>query len=56
MNASGSAEQIFAFPLGAGSKDAAFVVTLQPGAYTMIGAAADGVGTGVVLVEVYVVQ
>jgi hypothetical protein len=50
------AAQIFAFSLGAGSKDAAFVITLPPGPYTMIGSAADGVSTGVVLVEVYVVQ
>jgi hypothetical protein len=48
-------QQIGAFALADGSKDAAFVVTLQPGAYTVIGSAADGVSTGVVLVEVYAV-
>jgi uncharacterized delta-60 repeat protein len=49
------AEQVFAFPLAAGSRDAAIVATLEPGVYTVHGAAADGVSTGVVLVEVYVV-
>ncbi|MBP7140948.1 MAG: hypothetical protein KBA71_03495 [Opitutaceae bacterium] len=42
-----------AFSLAAGSGDAAIVVTLDPGAYTVHGASEDGVGTGVVLVEVY---
>lgn len=48
------AAQVGAFPLGAGSKDAAFVVTLTPGVYTVH---ASGVGgsTGVALVEVYLV-
>ena len=49
------AEQVFAFPLAPGSKDAASVFTLQPGVYTVIGSSADAVGTGVLLVEVYVV-
>ncbi len=41
-----------AFALTAGSKDAAVVVTLSPGAYTAPVTAADG-GTGVALLEVY---
>jgi hypothetical protein len=49
------AEQVFAFSLPAGSKDAAMVVTLDPGIYTVVGSSADGVSSGVVLVEVYVV-
>jgi hypothetical protein len=41
-----------AFPLPLASKDAALLVTLQPGAYT---AQVSGIGgtTGVALVEVY---
>jgi hypothetical protein len=50
------AQDIFAFPLNAGSKDAAFVLTLQPGIYTVVGSSAVVGGTGVVLVEVYVIQ
>jgi M6 family metalloprotease-like protein len=48
------AAQVSAFALTAGSRDAAFVVTLPPGAYTV---QASGVGatTGVALVEVYLV-
>ena len=48
------ATQVGAFSLSAGSKDAAFVVTLSPGSYTVH---ASGVGgaTGVALVEVYLV-
>ena len=44
-----------AFALPAGSKDAAIVTTLAPGAYT---AQVSGVGvtTGVALVEVYAVS
>ena len=49
------ASQVFAFPLASGSKDAAFVVTLPPGQYTVHAKASDGVSTGVVLVEVYAV-
>jgi hypothetical protein len=49
------AAQVFAFALNAGSKDAAFVVTLPPGSYTVVGSSATPGGTGVVLVEVYVV-
>ncbi len=49
------AAQVGAFSLAAGSLDAAFVVTLPPGAYTV---QASGVGdtTGVALVEVYLVR
>jgi hypothetical protein len=49
-----TATQVYAFALPSGSKDAAFVVTLTPAAYTV---QATGVGntTGVALVEVYVV-
>jgi uncharacterized delta-60 repeat protein len=48
------AEAVGAFPLGAASKDAALVVTLPPGSYTVH---VSGVGgsTGVALVEVYLV-
>jgi hypothetical protein len=49
------ASQVFAFPLNAGSADAAFVVTLPPGTYTVVGSSATPGGTGVVLVEVYLV-
>ena len=48
--------QVFAFALPAASKDASFVVTLPPGAYTIHAAAADGVSPGVAIVEVYVVE
>ena len=41
-----------AFVLGAGSRDAAIVLTLQPGAYTAQVSAADG-SSGVALVEIY---
>jgi hypothetical protein len=44
-----------AFALTAGSRDAALLVTLQPGTYTAHVSGADG-GTGVALVEVYEVQ
>ena len=36
----------------ANSKDAVLLVTLQPGAYTVIASGVNG-GTGVALVEVY---
>ena len=44
--------QVGAFPLPAGSRDAALLVTLQPGAYTV---QVSGVGgtTGVAIVEIY---
>ena len=50
-----TAATIGAFPLGAGSADAAVLITLEPGAYTIqvSGVAAT---TGVALVEVYEVQ
>ena len=44
-----------AFALASSSADAAFVVTLARGVYTVVGSAADGTSTGVVLVEIYVV-
>ena len=44
-----------AFVLGAGSRDAAIVLTLQPGAYTAQVSAADA-SNGVALVEIYEVQ
>lgn len=46
--------KVGAFPLEPGSKDAAMLVDLLPGVYTMHTVAADGVG-GVVLTEVYAV-
>jgi hypothetical protein len=46
------AEQVFAFPLNEGSEDAAFVVTLNPGIYTVVASGANNT-TGVALVEVY---
>ena len=44
-----------AFPLPAGSKDAALLITLQPGSYTVV---VTGVGntTGNALVEIYDTQ
>ena len=42
-----------AFALPVGSRDAALVLTLAPGAYTAQVSAADGKGTGVALVEIY---
>jgi hypothetical protein len=44
--------QVFAFPLNAGSKDAAMLVTLQPGSYTLHTAGVNN-GTGVALAEIY---
>jgi hypothetical protein len=44
-----------AFQLHAGSKDAAILVTLEPGAYSAIVAGVDG-GTGVALLELYEIQ
>ena len=46
---------VFAFSLPAGGKDAALLVTLDPGVYTAIAEGKDG-ATGVVLVEVYAVD
>ena len=42
-----------AFALTAGSKDAALILTLAPGAYTAQVTATDGSSTGVALVEIY---
>lgn len=42
-----------AFQLADGSKDAALVVTLEPGAYTVIVSSVDGRSTGQALVEIY---
>ena len=47
--------RVGAFALPEGSKDAAFVVTLPPGAYTIQVSGVDG-ATGVTLVEIYVVN
>ncbi|HEX7130824.1 MAG TPA: immunoglobulin domain-containing protein, partial [Rhodanobacteraceae bacterium] len=49
------AQQVFAFSLAEGGTDAALVVTLPPGGYTVVGSSADGTSTGVILVEVYLV-
>ncbi|BET66348.1 hypothetical protein ASA1KI_12660 [Opitutales bacterium ASA1] len=48
------AAQVGAFPLPVGSTDAAVVVTLPPGGYTLHASGKDGL-TGVALVEVYLV-
>ena len=47
-----TAVTVGAFPLAGGSKDAALLVTLAPGAYTAQVSGFDG-ATGVALVEVY---
>ena len=47
--------QVGAFPLPYDSKDAAFVVTLVPGSYTVQASGADG-GAGVALIEIYLVS
>jgi hypothetical protein len=52
---SAAAALVGAFPLTAGSKDSAVLVTLQPGAYTIIVTSVSG-ATGVALVEVYDTQ
>ncbi|MGH8020530.1 MAG: hypothetical protein ACREIA_20050 [Opitutaceae bacterium] len=44
-----------AFDLSAGSKDAAILLTLPPGAYTVTASGVGG-GTGVALVEIYEVE
>jgi len=49
-----TATTVSAFPLTQDSADAAFVVTLPPGAYTVQATGKDG-ATGVALVEVYLV-
>jgi hypothetical protein len=52
---SAAAALVGAFPLSAGSKDSAVLVTLQPGAYTIIVTSVSG-ANGVALVEVYDTQ
>jgi hypothetical protein len=47
--------QVGAFPFATGSKDAAVLVSLQPGAYTVI-VSGTGVTTGIALIEVYDTQ
>jgi len=49
---SSTSDQVGAYPLASGSKDAAVILTLQPGAYTIVGTSASG-GTGVMLIEAY---
>jgi hypothetical protein len=46
------ATSVGAFPLPVGSRDAALVVTLQPGSYTVQVSGANS-GTGVALIEIY---
>ncbi|MBI5693263.1 MAG: hypothetical protein HZC55_24560 [Verrucomicrobia bacterium] len=50
-----AATKVGAFPFAAGSRDAAALVSLKPGAYTALVTGADG-ATGVALVEVYEVR
>jgi hypothetical protein len=50
-----AAEQVGAFPLDAESGDAALLVSLPPGAYTVQASGVDGT-EGVALVEVYLVE
>jgi ice-binding like protein/putative Ig domain-containing protein len=52
---SAAALEVGAFPLPSGSKDSALLVTLQPGAYTIMVTSASG-SSGVALVEVYDTQ
>jgi hypothetical protein len=47
--------KVGAFPLAAGSRDAAIVMSLAPGGYTVQVSGADG-GTGEAIIEVYEVQ
>jgi len=47
--------EVGAFPLPSGSKDAALIVTLQPGPYTVQVTSVSG-ATGVALIEVYDTQ
>ncbi|WP_158277573.1 MBG domain-containing protein [Opitutus sp. ER46] len=44
--------EVYAYPLRAGSCDAAVIVTLAPGTYTAMLSSADG-GTGAAMIEVY---
>ncbi len=48
----GAATQVGAFPLPSGSKDSALLLTLQPGAYSVVVTSVSS-STGVALVEVY---
>ncbi len=50
-----AAQRIGAFPLPAGSKDAALLLTLEPGVYTLQLTAADAAG-GEALAEIYLVD
>jgi hypothetical protein len=45
-----------AFALAAGSADAAMVVTLDPGLYTVIGEAVDDDDVGEILIEAYLIE
>ena len=49
----GAARDAGAFALPPGSRDAAVILTLAPGAYTAQVTAADGSGTGTALIELY---
>jgi hypothetical protein len=49
----GAARDAGAFALPPGSRDAAVILTLAPGAYTAQVTAADGNGTGTALIELY---
>jgi hypothetical protein len=51
-----AAQRTGAFPLPAGSKDAALLLTLEPGAYTLQLAAADAAAGGEALVEIYTID
>jgi hypothetical protein len=48
-----AAAQAGAFAFTAGSKDAALIISLAPGAYTAQVSSADGTGSGLALVEIY---
>jgi hypothetical protein len=50
-----TAAKLGAFPLAAGSKDSALLITLAPGSYTASIVSADGT-TGMALIEIYTVQ
>jgi len=49
----GAASQVGAFSVASGSKDAALLITLNPGAYTVTLAGANSEQTGIGLIEVY---
>jgi hypothetical protein len=51
--AADAAREAGAFALAAGSRDAALIVALAPGAYTVQITSADGTATGVALIELY---